>query len=157
MLLFINLSDSHFSSHGLAVSHISSSSTWFVVSRVWGVRWESSVGTVLDKSSSRRFASIAAPQVSRRSPLRLWWHCRYFPMNLLPAVMVCRCIHSRLENTTRTLNVAQCFRVTPSTPFVVIVLPLFTSPLTQGASCELLAFYRFVTLYLLFIIKLYSL
>jgi hypothetical protein len=34
---------------------------------------------------------------------------------------------------TRTLNVAQCFRVTPSTPVVLIVLPLPPGPLTQGA------------------------
>ena len=36
------------------------------------------------------------------------------------------------ENKAHTLNVAQCFRVTPSTPFVLIVLPLLPSPLTQG-------------------------
>ena len=47
--------------------------------------------------------------------------------------MVRRCSRSRLENTARTLNVAQCFRVTPSTPFVLNVLPLIPSPLTQGA------------------------
>ncbi len=47
--------------------------------------------------------------------------------------MVRRCSRSRLESTTRTLNVAQRFRVTPSTPVVLIVLPLPPVPLTQGA------------------------
>jgi hypothetical protein len=46
--------------------------------------------------------------------------------------MVLRCSLSPLENTVRTLNVTQCFRVTPSTPFVLIVLPLPPTPLTQG-------------------------
>jgi hypothetical protein len=47
--------------------------------------------------------------------------------------MVHRCSHSRLENTVHTLNVDQCFRVIPSTPFLLIVLPFLPSPLTQGA------------------------
>jgi hypothetical protein len=38
--------------------------------------------------------------------------------------MVQRCNHCRLENTSHTLNMTLCFRVTPSTPFVLIVLPL---------------------------------
>jgi hypothetical protein len=46
--------------------------------------------------------------------------------------MVLRCTRSRLESTTRTLNVDQCFRITPSTPFVLIILPFLPNSLAQG-------------------------
>jgi hypothetical protein len=46
--------------------------------------------------------------------------------------MVHRSSRSPLEVTVRTLDVDQCFRFNPSTPFVVIVFPLFSSSLPQG-------------------------